>query len=162
MSRNRVENRAQAIYAFLTLHMGHGYTLVELCHELDIEPGSTTTSALRRARALASEAGYHFPPAIAENNYRYKVTKLAVDAIAPTLQMARVERGVRMRKEDGIEFMRRERSGLPADLRPVVDMHLSVHDAAVKALGTIQAAADDMVLALVDSRRKQRAEQPTE
>lgn len=156
MSRARVENRAQAIFAFLTLNLGEGYTLTELCHELTIEPSSTTISAIRRARDLATEAGYHFPPSIAENGFRYKVTKLAEDAIAPMLQMARIERGVRLRKEDGIEFMRRERGTLPADLRPVVDMHLTVHDAAVKALGTIQAAADDMVVALVEARRQQR------
>lgn len=157
MSRDRIENRGHAIYEFLTLNLGEGYTLADLCQELGFEPGSTTSAAMRRARDLAAEAGYHLPPAIAENGYEYRVTKLAQDALAPTLQMARVERGVRLRKESGIEFMRRERAGLPPDLRPVVDMHLSVHDAAVKALGTIQAAADDMVVALIEARRADRS-----
>lgn len=156
MTRSRVENRAQMVYDFLALHMGEGYTLQELCIELGIDAGSTTRAAIRRARDLAAEAGYHFPPAVPQNGQRYKVTNLPQDALDPSLHMARIETGVRERKEDGIEFMRRERSKLPVDLRPVVDMHLTVYDAARQALGTIQQAADDMVVGLVKARRESR------
>ena len=114
--------------------------------ELGIQDGSTTRSAIRRARDIASEAGYHFPPAVPQNDFSYQVTDLAEEALDPALHMARIERGVRRRKEDGIEFMRRERHSLPADLKPVVDMHLTVHDATKRALGEIQKAADDMVV----------------
>lgn len=156
MSRHRVENRAQLLYAHLLAHKGDGFTMPELCKALGIADGSTTRSAVRRARDLATEAGYHFPPAVPANEFRYRVTDLAEHALDPSLHMSRIERGVRVRKEDGIEFMRRERSRLPADLRPVVDMHLTVHDAAQKALGTIQRAADDMVVGLVKARKNQR------
>jgi hypothetical protein len=84
------------------------------------------------------------------------VTNLAADAIDPTLHMGRIEQGVRTRKESGIEFMRRERDALPPDLRPIVTMHLEVHDATQRALGQVQKAADDMVTQLVKIRRNAR------
>lgn len=156
MSRSRVENRAQLVYEFLVTHMNEPFTMTELCKELDFNPGSTTTSAVRRAREIATESGLHFPPAVPQNGMSYRVTNLPENALDPSLQMSRIETGVRSRKEDGIEFMRRERRNLPPDLRPVVDMHLTVHDAASKALGTIQKAADDMVVELVKARKKSR------
>lgn len=156
MSRDRVENRAQMIYAHLMLHRNQPYTMPQLCKALGINGGSTTRAAIRRARDLATEAGYHFPPAVPANGQTYTVTDLAEKALDPSLHMARIETGVRERKENGIEFMRRERTKLPADLRPVVDMHLIIHDAAREALGTIQRAADDMVVNLVKARREQR------
>lgn len=157
MSRTRVENRAQMIYNFLVLRIGEGFELNDLCQSLHIEPGSTTRNAIRRAREIATEAGYHFPPAVPQNGQKYMVTNLPQDALDPSLHMARIEMGVRERKEDGIEFMRRERSKLPPDLRPVVDMHLTVYDAARQALGTIQKAADDMVVGLVKARRETKS-----
>jgi len=156
MSRRRVENRAQMIYAHLLLHRNQPFTMPQLCKALGFQDGSTTRSAVRRARDLATEAGYHFPPSVAANRHTYTVTDLPEKALDPSLHMARIETGVRKRKENGIEFMRRERNKLPADLRPVVDMHLTVHDAAREALGTIQRAADDMVVNLVKARREQR------
>jgi hypothetical protein len=156
MSRNRVENRAQMIYTHLMLHRNETFTMPQLCKALGIHDSSTTRTAIRRARDLATEAGYHFPPAVAANGHTYTVTELPERALDPSLHMARIETGIRERKENGIEFMRRERSKLPADLRPVVDMHLTVHDAARQALGTIQKAADDMVVNLVAARREQR------
>lgn len=156
MSRDRVENRAQLIYGYLVTHLGDGFTMPELCSALGITDGSTTRSAMRRARDLATEAGYHLPPAVPQNGMRYMVTNLPGDALDPSLHMARIEAGIRERKEDGIEFMRRERTKLPPDLRPVVDMHLTVYDAAKTALGTIQQAADDMVVGLVKARRENR------
>jgi hypothetical protein len=156
MNRNRVENRAQMIYAHLMLHRNQRFTMPQLCKALGIHDGSTTRTAIRRARGLATEAGYHFPPAVPANGCTYTVTDLPEKALDPSLHMARIETGVRARKENGIEFMRRERNKLPADLRPVVDMHLTIHDAAREALGTIQRAADDMVVNLVKARREQR------
>lgn len=156
MTRNRVDNRAELIYNHLALHMGKGFTMPALCRAVGITDSATTRAAIRRARDLATEAGYHFPPAIAANGFEYRVTNLAEDALDPTLQMSRIETGVRKRKETGIEFMRRERKGLPSELRPIVDMHLTIFDATVKALGTIQAAADDMVIELVKARKRQR------
>jgi hypothetical protein len=158
MSRGRVENRARKIYDFLVLNLNEGFTIGELCKRCDITDGTTTRSAIRRARDLATEAGYHFPPAIAANEFTYRVTNLAEHALDPSNQMSRIERGVRLRKEDGIEFMRRERKSLPSDLRPVVDMQISMYDATKKALATIQQAADDMVLALIKSRTEGRRE----
>ena len=155
-TRNRVDNRAHLIYDFLAEHMGEGYTMPELCIELDIHDGSTTRAAIRRARDLATEAGYHFPPAIAANGFQYKVTTLAADALDPALQMSRIETGVRKRKEDGLEFIRRERRTMPADMRPMAELLLTVHDETVKALSAIQRGADDFVVAIMTARRDQR------
>lgn len=156
MSRNRVENRAHMIYDHLVINMGRKFSMSDLCVSLGITDSATTRSAVRRARDLASESGLHFPPAVPQNGCTYTVTDLPELALDPSLHMARVESGVRARKEDGIEFMRRERHKLPSELRPVVDMHLTVHDAARQALGTIQKAADDMVIGLVKARRETR------
>ena len=155
-TRNRVDNRAHLIYDFLAEHMGEGYTMPELCIELDIHDGSTTRAAIRRARDLATEAGYHFPPAIAANGFQYKVTTLAADALDPALQMSRIERGVRVRKEDGYEFIRRERRTMPADMRPLADLLLTVHDNTQRALSAVQKAMDDYVVSLMSARREQR------
>ncbi len=155
-TRNRVENRAQMIYDHLVTHMGQKFTMPDLCQSLGITDGATTRSAVRRARELSTGAGYHFPPAVPQNGMTYTVTDLPELALDPSLHMSRIESGVRARKEDGIEFMRRERHKLPLELRPVVDMHLTVHDAARQALGTIQKAADDMVIGLVKARREGR------
>lgn len=155
-TRDRVQNRAELIYGFLLVNMGTGYTKPELCEALDITPSATTESAIKRARDMATEAGYHFPPAVPANGFRYMVTSLAEDAIDPTAHISRIEAGVRARKETGMEFMRRERKTLPNDLRPVVDMMLTVHDATQAALAAIQKAADDMTVSLVKARREQR------
>lgn len=155
-SRSRVEDRAHRIYDLLALNLTRKFTIGELCSRLDIQDGSTTRAAIRRARDLATEAGFHFPPAVPQNDMTYTVTNLPGDALYPAVQMSRIGRGVRLREQDGIEYMRRERAHVPAELRPVVDMHLSVYDAARTALGTIQQAADDMVVALVRARREQR------
>lgn len=156
MSRNRVENRAHLIYEFLSLHMGEGFTLPQLCEELDIEPGSTTRTAIRRARDLATEVGLHFPPAVPQNGSTYRVTNLAADAFDPTLQMGRVRRGVEDREAVGVEFMRQERNKLdPAD-RPLVDSYIEVYDTTAKALASIRKSFDDTVMYLVSVRRKAR------
>lgn len=155
-SRDRVQNRAERIYGFLLANMGTGYTKAELCKELEIGPGSTTDTAIKRARELAAEAGYHFPPAVPATGHVYMVTNLAADALDPTAHISRIEAGVRATKEVGMEFMRRERKTLPPDLRPVVDMMLTVHDATQSALAAIQKAADDMTVQLVKARREQR------
>lgn len=156
-SRDRVTNRAHQIYDFLSAHLGEKFTLPELCDHLDFEPGSTTRNAIRKARDLATEAGYHFPPAVPANDHTYTVTNMAADVLDPTAHMSRIESGARARKEQGIEFLRRERQSLPNDLKPVADMYVSVHDAARNALATIQKAADDMTVELIKARREGRA-----
>jgi hypothetical protein len=155
-SRDRIGQRAQAIYTFLNLHRGEGYTLPELCKELDITPASTTRAAITRARDLATEAGLHFPPAVPQNGHRYMVTELAADAVDPTLHMTRIEAGVRRRKEDGIEFLRRERRHLPPDLKPIATYMVKTYDTTRRAIGELQRAADDMVMELVKVRKGQR------
>ena len=156
MSRNRVENRAHLIFEFLASHMGEKFTLPELCEELSIEPGSTTRTAIRRARDLATEAGLHFPPAVPQNGMRYMVTNLAADALDPTLQMGRIRSGVANRENTGVEFMKRERAKLPPDLRPIVTSYIELKDVIDKTQAQIQRSFDDAVLAFVKARREQR------
>lgn len=156
MSRNRVENRAHLIYEHLALHMGEGFTLRQLCEDLDIQPGSTTRSAISRARDLATEAGLHFPPAVPQNGHTYKVTKLAADALDPTLHMGRIRAGVAQRENTGVEFMKRERAKLPPDLRPIVTSYIELKDVIDKTQAQIQRSFDDAVIAFVKARREQR------
>lgn len=160
MSRNRVENRAHLIYEYLALNMGQGFTLPQLCEELDIQPGSTTRSAISRARDLATEAGLHFPPAVPQNGHTYRVTNLAADALDPTLHMGRIRRGVTHRENTGVEFMKRERSKLPPDLKPIVTSYIELKEVIDKTQAQIQRSFDDAVLAFVKVRRDQRADWP--
>ena len=155
-SRDRVQNRAELIHNFLAANINTGYTKPELLAELNLQAGSTTEAAIRRARGMAAEAGLHFPPAVPANGNRYMVTGLAENALDPTVHMGRIETGVRRRKESGVEFMRRERANLPPDLRPVVDMYITVEDATTSALSTIRKAGDEMVVAIAKARSDQR------
>lgn len=157
-SRERVQNRAELIFNFLAENINKGYTKPELLAELHLQAGSTTDAAIKRAREMAAEAGLHLPPAVPANEFRYMVTGLAENALDPTVHMGRIETGVRRRKESGIEFMRRERANLPPDLRPIVDMYITVEDATTSALSTIRKAGDDMVVAIAKARSEQRRE----
>ncbi|MGH9251972.1 MAG: hypothetical protein ACRD0W_21010 [Acidimicrobiales bacterium] len=155
-TRSRVENRAHLIYDFLVAHLGSGFTIAELCKHLRINNGATTRAAITRARDLATEAGLHFPPAVPQNGQRYMVTKLAEDAVDPTLQMGRIGAGVRHRGDVGYAFIKRERAALPPELRPLVTAWLEVKDQAERSAAAIQRSFDDMVLAVVKARRDSR------
>ena len=155
-SRDRVQNRAERIYGFLLANMGTGYTKADLCKELEIGPGSTTEAAIKRARDMATEAGYHFPPAVPAQGFKYMVTDLAADAIDPTIHMSRIEAGVRARKETGMEFLRRERRNLAPDERPIADMMLAFYDQTRTTMAAFQKSADDFVAQSVKTRREQR------
>lgn len=157
-TRNRVENRAHLIYDYLTKdgNFGNGFTKPQLCKSLRIKPSATTEAAIRRARDLAAEAGYHFPPAVPQNGHRYKVTRLAEDALDPTLQMERIRSGVERRANVGRKFMEREKAKLPPDVRPLVTAYLTLKDQVEKSQATIQRAFDDAVIATVKARRETR------
>jgi len=156
MSRNRVENRAHLIYDFLVKNLGKGYTITELCRALSLQPGSTTTAAIRRARELATEAGYHFPPAVPATGHVYMVTNLPGDALDPTLHMARIETGVRARKNDGIDYMRRRLRDVDPQDRPVARAFINIERKTEKALAELRKEAEDMIVELVKLRRGQR------
>jgi len=154
--RHRVENRAHLIYDYLTLHIGEGFTITELCDALDIYPGATTTAAINRARDLATEAGLHFPPAVPANKQRYVITRMPADALDPTLHMGRIVSGVRRREQVGIDFMEREKKLLPPDLKAIADFYLGVQKTRQRAAAEMERQADDMVMKLVKLRRGQR------
>lgn len=157
MSRTRVDDRARLIYDYLLGLGGQGVTMPELCEALQLQDGSTTRSAIRRARDLATKDGLHFPPAVPQNDMTYRVTSLPGDALDPALQMSRIESGVRNRKEDGLNFMRRLERELPRDLRPIAKHFIATQETTREALAKIQASADQAALQLVKLRREDRA-----
>lgn len=152
-SRNRVEQRAEAIFTYLRRHMGEGLTIAELCTLLRINDGATTRRAINRARDLATAEGLHFPPAVPANGLRYMVTNLAVDALDPSLHMARIEAGVRARKQNGVEFMRRRLRDVPAEYRPVARAFVNIELKTERALAELRREADDMIVEMVKLRR---------
>jgi hypothetical protein len=153
MSRHRVENRAHLIYDYLCQHLGEGFTIDELCHAVGINDGATTRSAIRRARDLATEAGLHFPPAVPTTGFTYLVTRLPGDALDPALHMARIETGVRIRKQDGTEYMRRHLRDVPPELRPIARAFVNIERKTERALAELRREADDMIVELVALRR---------
>ena len=156
-ARNRVDERAEAIFTYLHRHMGEGFTITELCAALRINQGETTRSAIRRARALATASGLHFPPAVPHTGFRDMITNLAVDALDPALHMARVEAGVRARKQDGIEYMRRRLRDVPAEYRPVARAFVNIELKTERVLAELRHEADDMILEIVKLRRSESA-----
>jgi hypothetical protein len=152
-ARNRVEDRAQRIFAYLRKHLGQRFTIDQLCRALGLQDGATTRAAIRRARDLATEAGLHFPPAVPHTGFTYVVTNLPGDALDPALHMARIEAGVRLRKEDGIEYMRRRLRDVPADLRPVARAFVNIERKTERALAELRREADDMIVEMVKIRR---------
>lgn len=153
-ARNRVEDRAQRIFAFLR-DCGRSYDLPGLCRVLKINDGATTRSAIRRARDLATAAGLHFPPAVPANGFQYMVTNLPGDALDPALHMARTEAGVRARKQNGIEFMRRRMRDVPAEYRPVARAFVNIELKTERALAELRKEADDMIVEMVKLRRSE-------
>lgn len=156
MSRDRVENRAHLIYDFLSKNLGVGFTITQLCQKLSLRPGSTTTAAIRRAREMATEAGFHFPPAVPATGQQYMVTKLPGDALDPSLHMARIEAGVRARKNDGVEFMRRRLREVDPQDRPIVRAYVNIEQKTERALAELRKEADDLIVEMVKLRRGQR------
>lgn len=156
-ARNRVQIRAEAIYDYLLSLNGDGVTLPDMCTALGFEGGSTTRTAISRARDMATAEGLHFPPAVPANGMTYRVTSLPGDALDPTLHMARIEDGVRRRKDDGMDFMRRLEKELPPDLRPIAKAFLAINDKTTEAIAGIRRAADEMAIELVKLRRHDRS-----
>jgi len=152
-ARNRVENRAQRIFVFLRDGFPEQYTIDELCQALDINDGATTRTAITRARDLATAQGLHFPPAVPANGFTYKVTKLPGDALDPALHMARIEAGIRARKEDGVEYMRRRLRDVSPELRPVARAFVNIERKTERALAELRREADDMIVEMVKLRR---------
>jgi hypothetical protein len=103
-----VDQRATAIYEYLRERLGQGVTRWQLLQALNLQPGSKTDTAIRRARDIATASGYHFPPAIkvkGGGDPLYRITDQAADAILPTRRMHAIARGVQRREEVGLDFM---------------------------------------------------------
>jgi hypothetical protein len=153
---NGVEARGQRIFEFLSQRLDQGFTLEEICGELQIHPGDKTRRAMRHARRIATEQGLHLPPATPGGGFRYWVTASPGLAVDGTLQMAAVEAGVRRRKEIGVEFIEATRRDAdPAD-RPIINALLSAETRIRDAVAQMDAVRDDVVKALIASRREQR------
>lgn len=152
-TRNRVDDRAQAIFEYLKRHLGDGYTLSDLCAAVGIRPGATTTHAIRRARDLATEAGLHFPPAVPRTDFLYRITDYPGHAIDPTLHMSRIASGAQQRATIGVDFMRgRLKEVDPAD-RPAAAVLVRLHVERRKAHALLDRAADDALAQLIELRR---------
>lgn len=152
---SRIDLRAQRIYCFLEEHRGEGYTMPQLCSALGIQPGAMTTTAIRRARDIATDNGLHFPPAVPANGFTYKVTSAAEDAIDPTLAMGRIRQGVTRREQVGIDFMRQERRRVHGPDRKALDAVMAAHEFEVAA-AKVRQTAEDLAMEVVRLRREQR------
>jgi hypothetical protein len=113
-----VAERGVQIFTLLTHPVGQEFTYPALCLRLGLEPGAKTDAAIRHARDMATQAGLHFPPAVPQNGYTYKITEVPGDALDPSLQMDAIAAGVKRRAEIGWDFVERHAEELPDDLRP--------------------------------------------
>jgi hypothetical protein len=153
-----VENRAQLIYGFLRGNMGVRFSKAEVLHATGLEPGTKSEAAMRRARDIATADGLHFPPAVPATGFGYMVTELADDAIEPTIHMAKIEAGVRARKEVGEEFIADRLRGIedPA-LRRTMTNYLRTKQKIARFSAEMQREVDDQMVELIAVQREVRA-----
>jgi hypothetical protein len=155
MSRNRVAERGEQIYAYLKTRQGKSYRRHELLRELRIEDGSTTEAAFRHARDLAEADGLLFPVPCPQNGFTYTVTADPTAALDPALFLARTEQGVRVTTEIHEDFMRSRFRAMDAATRRAAKAWLDFEDVMRKA----QEGAAALTKAMVAMRRDGRDDQ---
>jgi hypothetical protein len=94
--------RGQIIFEYLAAHLNEPHTRAELLAAVNLNPGSGTDAAIRRARELATAAGLDFPPAVPGTAYTYMITDQAINAVIPVGHMHAIAAGVNQRV--AIEF----------------------------------------------------------
>lgn len=106
MTRHRTEDRAREIYAFLKANLNTVYKIKDLLDELGLYDGTTTRSAIRRARDMAADDGLCFPVACFDNGLTYCVTDDPGAVIDPSMHLAKIANGVGVRKDIHDDFIR--------------------------------------------------------
>lgn len=154
MSRNRVEERARAIYDHLRADLNTLYTLHDLLAAVDLRESATTRTAIGKARELAAEDGLCLPVACPANGYTYCVTDDPGAVVDPSMHLGRISIGVGVRKDVHDDFIRSRMSKLsPADRS--MFHSLEKYEEAQRAT---REAYNEITKAMVAVRRERRDE----
>lgn len=106
MSRGRVDQRAETIYAFLKKNLNKPFVIGDLMKKTSLRDSSTTRAAIRKARDLAARDGLCFPVACWDNGNTYCVTDVPQAAIDPSIHLGKIAQGVGVRKDVHDDFIR--------------------------------------------------------
>lgn len=116
MGRNRVNDRAHTIFMFLEENLNKPYTIGDLLAATGLQDGATTRAAIRKARALAEDAGLCMPVACPANGHTYCVTDDPQAVLDPAIHLGAIATGVEVTKEVHDSFMQSRMSQLtPAE-----------------------------------------------
>lgn len=151
---SRVDERAEAIYAFLKQHLNKPYLIGDLCRALRLQNSETTHRAVNRARVFAEADGLSLPIACPANGFTYMLTDSPVSVVDPALHLTRVEQGVRVTKEVHQDFIKSRLKQLDPKDRPAVKAWLAVED----GMRQVAAGAAALTKALVSMRKDERDE----
>lgn len=154
MTRSRVDDRAQLIYDFLKANLNTVYKIGDLLGALDLNDGTTTRTAIRRARGLAVEDGLCFPVACPANGFTYCVTDNPSAALDPAIHLGGIGLGVGVRKDVHDEFIRSRMAELTPSERSLV-LSIDHMDAAQRES---RKAQREVLKAIVGFRRGLRDE----
>ena len=154
MSRSRVDDRARAIYEFLSSNLNKPYALGDLLAAIGHRDSCTTRSAIRKARTLAEEDGVCFPIACPANGNTYCVTDNPAAVVDPSIHLGSIALGVGVRKDVHDEFIRSRM----AQLDPVDRAMVHSLDRMGAAQRETRDAHREMMKAMVAMRRGRRDE----
>lgn len=151
-NRNRVSERAELIYLFLSNRRNEVWRKSDVLNELGLQDSKTTRRAIGRARELAADDGLYLTIPDYDNGYTMGLTDDPSAAVDNALWLARVANGVTVPKHIADDFMRERMNKLAGSERAYI--HLA--DKALEATRSIQAASDELVKALMKERRESR------
>jgi hypothetical protein len=157
MSRNRVEERAVAIYTYLRDHLNEPHDKPTLLKAVELRDSHTTTAAIKRAWDLAEADGLFFPVACPANGMTYCVTNDPSVVLDPALHLGSIATGVGVREDIHARFMQSRMSKMKPAERAIVNS-MDKFEAAQREM---RSAYADVLKAFVGSRRERRRSDDT-
>lgn len=155
----RIRRRAEALYKFFQNHTDESFTMAEACAGIGASPGKRSSAAMRHVRNWAEADGWFFPPAVPAAGFRYVLTKDVNNLPDPALHMARIEVGVRKRKQSLLDGIRSGRKNLTSDVRPVAAALMAAEDFERDILERAHKFTEEVTRDLIATRREQRQNQ---
>jgi len=151
-TRNRVGERAELIYLFLSNRVNEVWRKSELLAELELQDSKTTRRAIARARELAADDNLYLTIPDYDNGYTMGLTDDPSSAVDNALWLARVANGVNVPKHIADDFMRERMSKLSGTERA----YIRLNDKTIELTRSVQAAADELVKEMIQERRESR------
>lgn len=154
MSRNRIAERSEAIYAFLLERINEKFTIGDLIAELGLQDSRTTRKAIRRAADLAENDGMFLPIACPANGFTYCVTDDPENVVDPTIHLSSIANGVEMRKDSHADFLSSNSHELDPLTRELMKGMSEMEEASRKSRDAYAAMTRTMVAMRREARKE--------